>query len=140
MNQTLTTTSGPVPNLKNTSHRVIIGVNTDSIFFRNLSVTLYYNKDPKTAAVSSLRVDLKEMGGGVPGLITDSMVPMMHMLGTWIVFDLEFTMEARLGSMEMNGLAIPLPVPAHQCNIHGTYNTYRGESEAKFTEHIFKFK
>ena len=98
-------------------------------------VLLYYNKDAKTGLISDVKIDLKEAGMGVPGLIGDSMVPLISVIRTWIVFDLAFTMEARLGSMEKDGITFPLPFPAHQCSIHGHYNTRTAKGDGTFKSH-----
>jgi|GEM_PF-5885657 len=76
MNQT-SSLSDPIPGLKGSNSRVQIEVATNSLFFRDLMVLLYYNKDAKTGLISDVKIDLKEAGMGVPGLIGDSMVPLI---------------------------------------------------------------
>ena len=127
--------SDPTPGLKNYTNRAFIEVSTNSAFFRNIGLYLYFFKDPKTAKVSNISVKLVEVGMGMPGLEPDTLAPMMSMRGDWIVFDLAFTIKAHIAPLEHEGMSIPLPFPSHECNIHGYYNTRTNDQSANFREY-----
>ena len=130
MNETLLADpKGPVAGC---NELAIIKVPTDSAFFRDLAVYLYFFKDPKTGTVSNYQFELRESGFGFPGLLSDSVTALMLPHGNHLVFDLQFTMEFRVGSMEKAGFTVPLPFPTHQCTIHGTYNSRTGSKSATF--------
>ena len=101
-------------------------------FFRDLAVYLYYFKDEKTKAVSNWQYELREINMGMPGLVLDSVTGMLSLANTWLVFDLDFTMEFRIGSYEREGFSVPLPFPTNQCNIQGTFDTRTGSHQQRF--------
>ena len=108
---------------------MLILVDVNSILFRNLLVMILYRKNG--GKITTAKVTLAEEGIGVPGLVSGSSI--IHSIsGPTIHFDIQCTMEIRVGSMDRGGMSLPLPFPTHNCLVTGYANTTSKLANTKF--------
>lgn len=116
------------------NYRTMIPADIHSPLFRNLCITLRYYKKTASADVGAVELKLSEEGWGVPGLILDDTIVTCVTRGPIIIFDVQCSIELRLGSMEKDGVSVPLPVPHHLATIKGEFNTNTKRGNGVFHE------
>lgn len=114
--------------------RTNIEVPLRSPLFRDLYLTLYYHLESSRGPITRLRGELSEIGWGVPGLVTDDTRLNLSLLGHQIEFDIECSIELKIGSLAKDGISIPLPFPKHRGTVSGWYNIDYHTHFARFHE------
>lgn len=113
------------------NNRTAVSIPVNSLFFRDLMVTVDYMRQ-KDGKITAARAMLSEYGMGFPGLLDDQTLHNTAIRSPFIHFDFFVTMQFRAGSMEKDGLALPLPFPVHKATVVGAVNTKTGTASGVF--------
>ena len=105
-----------------------------SPLFRDLFLTLEYHMQSARGPITNVRSTLSEIGWGVPGLLPDDTRVKLGVQGLEITFDIACSIELKIGSLEKDGLSIPMPFPKHRGLVSGWYNVGHHTSFARFHE------
>lgn len=111
-----------------------IKVPLHSPLFRDLYLSLGYHMASAQGPISKLKAELSEIGWGVPGLLPADTRIKLGVQGMEITFEISCSIELKLGSLEKDGLSIPLPFPKHRGLISGWYRVDRPDAFARFHE------
>jgi hypothetical protein len=109
-----------------------IKVPLHSPLFKDLFLTLYYTAQSSRGPITNLKVELSEIGWGVPGLLPAETHIKASTYGATIEFEIGCSIELKIGSVEKDGLSIPMPFPKHRGLVIGWYNYCYGTHYAIF--------
>jgi hypothetical protein len=107
------------------THCTMQVVNLHSPLFQNLVVYLYYTKKEDGKFAKGVKMELKEGGWGASGLIQEDREQIYKWDGTRITYRMSCTIQLRVGSVEKNGMKLPLPFPTHHIIIEGYYDVVK---------------
>jgi hypothetical protein len=90
-----------------------------SPLFRDLFLTLSYTAHSARGPITNLSGELSDIGWGISGLLpADTHLSLSSWQGR-IDFEITCSIELKIGSLEKDGLSIPMPFPKHQGMISG---------------------
>lgn len=78
--------------------------------------------------------ELSEIGWGISGLLPDDTRFKLSAYGARIEFDIECSIMLKIGSLEKDGLSIPMPFPKHRGLVTGWYDYLSHDCFARFHE------
>lgn len=93
-----------------------------SPLFRDLFLTLYYTAQSSRGPLTNIKAELSEIGWGVPGLLPADTHIEVSSYGSVIDFKIGCSIELKVGSLEKDGLSIPMPFPKHRGLVVGWYD------------------
>jgi hypothetical protein len=116
------------------SIRTRIKIPLHSPLFRDLFLSLYYTAQTVRGPLSNIHGELSDIGWGVSGLLPANTRINLSSYGTRISFDIECSIQLKIGSLEKDGLSLPMPFPIHRGLISGWYDYLYHDYFARFHE------